>query len=878
MRTAAGSGREGACSHVLRVVFLVLLLTLLPCARAGSRDSAPAEPAADAAPPAPVARDSASPLTPPPPASARTGRTVRRIEIRGLVREDPARVRGVIKTREGDRLPALPVPAEAKGPRVPRALDEDVRRLKQMDSIADARWELQPLEDGVELIFHVTERPVITRIAFQGRPVLKEKSLREHIQAKEKQYANRYVLKLDQQALVECYRQEGYHFAEVQQRLESTPTGLAVVYQIEAGPRLKVEQIQFEGNRSLKDKELLRVMTTRLGGLFSAGEYDEAMLRADLEAVQEVYRRKGWLDATVGKKIVLDDTKERLYVIVQITEREQYVITPPDPPDAIIVGNHLFTDEELLDLMESKVGGLFAPETFEKDLKAIRDLYGAQGHIQVVVGHNIFIKGNGGAGSPAAGTRPPPSSLPTPRSPRVVVQVTIDEGPKMFVEEIKIRGLRRTQERIARRELTFYPGERLNTAKVQDSKRRLINTGLFQSQDETLQREPVRIRYEPGSAPDRANVIIDLDEGNVGKAGLGFGISSTAGIMGQVSLTHYNFDPLDFPKSLRDLYTGDAFVGAGQRLTLRLTPGTKRQDYRLQWENPSVFDSPYSVGYDLFMRRYFLRDYDEDHAGSTLTLGRRFGRDFRVSLTPGVQDIGVSNLEDDAPADVATVKGHNLKVSLRLSATYDKRDHVWLPTTGYLVKASLENAGSFMGGDVDIVRGVVEARRYFTVWDQPKWGKHVVQVGGRVGLVDATSHAYASGRGSDVPIFERFHAGGIGSVRGFQGRGIGPVDPVFEKQIGGEALLVGNLEYTAPLFHNVIRGVLFLDMGKVGEHASDMDFRDLRASVGFGVRLRFPQFGMRNVPLSLEFGFPIAKEDTDDTRVFAFNLGTGFEF
>ncbi len=124
----------------------------------------------------------------------------------------------------------------------------------------------------------------------------------------------------------------------------------------------------------------------------------------------------------------------------------------------------------------------------------------------------------------------------------------------------------------------------------------------------------------------------------------------------------------------------------------------------------------------------------------------------------------------------------------------------------------------------------------------------------------------------NVPIFERFFAGGSSSIRGFRFRTVGPKengDP-----IGGEFMVLGTVEYGIPLFKDMLRAVIFTDIANVVPEVNSKIFRDIRLSVGFGVRLKVPFFGP--VPFAFDFGFPILKEDDDEKQVFSFSLGKPF--
>jgi outer membrane protein insertion porin family len=168
------------------------------------------------------------------------------------------------------------------------------------------------------------------------------------------------------------------------------------------------------------------------------------------------------------------------------------------------------------------------------------------------------------------------------------------------------------------------------------------------------------------------------------------------------------------------------------------------------------------------------------------------------------------------------------------------------------------------GLDVDIVKFSVSAKRYKTIFDFVKWGKHVFSYGGTFGIVESTSN-------ETVPIFERFYAGGSGSIRGFSFRGVSPADPETEEQIGGKVLLVGSVEYTMPIYGDAIKSAFFLDAGKADADVNDINFNNMRASLGFGFRVHVPFLG--NSVVSIDFGFPFIRESDDDTQTITFNFG-----
>ena len=162
-------------------------------------------------------------------------------------------------------------------------------------------------------------------------------------------------------------------------------------------------------------------------------------------------------------------------------------------------------------------------------------------------------------------------------------------------------------------------------------------------------------------------------------------------------------------------------------------------------------------------------------------------------------------------------------------------------------------------GSFSYPRAIIDARQYFLLQERPDHsGRHVVTLSTRLGFT-----------GDDTPIYENFFAGGYSTLRGFDFRGASPVVLPERVQVGGEFMWVNTVEYLFPLTaDDMIHGVAFVDFGTVEE---DVEIKDFRVAPGFGLRITVPAMGP--APIALDFAFPVAKADFDDTQVFSFNIG-----
>ena len=536
------------------------------------------------------------------------------------------------------------------------------------------------------------------------------------------------------------------------------------------------------------------------------------------------------MDTDLKSDIEFSPDKTKMFIKIVVEEGERYHVGATH-----IKGNKLFTDSELEEILELKKEDPFMPETFQKDTQNIKNTYGSQGYVNAVVNASHKYSQD---------------------KPEVDITYDIEEKERIFIEKISISGNDKTKDNVIRRELLFYPGEILDTEKIRISQQRLVNTGFFDNESGI----PTNIDYEPGSKSNTRNVLVEVKEGRTGLLRFGGGLGANVGLFADVSYTDKNFDIFDFPKNWKDFVSGNAFRGGGHVVTLRLSPGFQRTEGLFSFTNPSVFDTGYSLGLSSFVFRRAREDYDEERKGAKITVGKQIGRSLVLRLTPNYEVIGVQNIDDNAPKTVKDIEGSSSKLSLELSAVLDRRDNRATPTKGYQVQTSVEVSGL----DVDIVKFSMSATNYKTLFDFPNWGKHVISFGGTIGVVDSTTD-------EEVPIFERFFGGGSGSIRGFSFRGVGPVDETTGEQTGGEILMLGSVEYTMPVYTDMARGALFLDVGKADNEINDINLNNMRASVGFGVRIRVPFLG--NSIVSVDFGIPIVRKDEDDTQTITFNFG-----
>ncbi|MHB0957597.1 MAG: BamA/OMP85 family outer membrane protein [Pirellulaceae bacterium] len=362
------------------------------------------------------------------------------------------------------------------------------------------------------------------------------------------------------------------------------------------------------------------------------------------------------------------------------------------------------------------------------------------------------------------------------------------------------------------------------------------------------------IEQLPGTA---VPVDILVEEARTGRFMFGAGINSDAGVTGQVTIDERNFDLFGFPRRLSDVWSGEAWRGAGQGFRIEAMPGSTVQRYLVSFTEPYLFSTALGLnvsGY-LFDRGYY--DWDENRLGGRLGLSYRLTPDLSVAGSLRMEDVDISGVRVRGLPALEAVRGSNDLYSGRFTLRHDTRDLPFMPTEGHLIEMSYEQAF----GEFDYPRGEVDYRRYFLIRERPDGsGRHVLSASLGAGY-----------SGVDTPIFENYFAGGFSTLRGFSFRGASPVENTVT--VGGRFRLLGSFEYMLPMTaDDMIRAVAFVDYGTV-EQEFRIDGDNFRVAPGFGFRISVPALGP--APLAFDFAFPIAKADTDDTQVFSFFFGFG---
>jgi outer membrane protein insertion porin family len=710
-------------------------------------------------------------------------------------------------------------------PYMDTVVSDDLKRLYLLGFFSDINIDHEDYKNGVKVVVTVAERPIISKITFSGlyRLTMKDEKIKEKLKSKEGQYLDYPSLGDDIGIIHKLYEKIGFSQALIEYKVDVDPATnkAAVDFSVNEGKKVRIKSINIKGNKAFTAAHIRKLLKTKSAWFFNAGVIKEDVLKEDMERIKAFYQRNGYSDIAVSYEVIPDPRKRFLLnVNITVEEGKKYLVG-----NVTISGNKDIPEKAiLLSLKEGLPGKVYSQEAVQADVVNIQAVYFDRGYISVQIEDATSVNTESG---------------------RVDITYNITENKVAFVNKIKVRGNIKTKDIVVRREMRLMPGDKFDGEKLRRSKERLTNLGFF---------EDVSYDTEEAGAQDKRNLIVEVKESKTGAFSFGGGYSTVDSLVGFVEIEQKNFDWQNWPY----------FTGAGQDLKFRASFGNISSAFDISFTEPWMFDRPVSFGFDLYKREH-KRDtdvgygYDENVLGGDLRLGKELREYLRGDLVYRLDQIKISNVSSDASASLTNEVGTNVVSSLTPIITFDNRDNVFDTHKGNYLNGSLEWAGGPLGADKNYWKFFGQAS-HFT----PMPRNATIEFRGRLGLAEPY------GNSNDIPIYERFFSGGAYTIRGYEERVLGPVDPNTMDPLGGNATLIGNIEYTYPLF-NFLKLAAFYDVGntwdKIGDLGSNKDANGVsstggfKSGIGLGVRLKTP-LG----PISLDYGIPMDKAPGQENR------------
>lgn len=760
------------------------------------------------------------------------------IVVEGNRRVEVETIRSYFQPGPGGRLDAVQIDQGLKG-LYATGLFQDVR-IRQA---------------GGKIIVTVVENAVINRIAFEGNKRVKDEQLASEVQSQARGTFSRPLVQADTARLVEIYRRTGRFDVTVTPKIIELPNNrVDLVFEINEGVKTGVKTIRFVGNRTYGDQRLKDVIKTSESNLLSflknSDIYDADRVEADRDLLRRFYLKNGFADVRIVSASAEFEPGQKGFVVTfTIEEGDRYRFGSVE-----VQSNVQLVDPNVIrGSLRVKSGDYYNAEAVEKSVE--------EASIEIAK-----------RGYPFASVRPRGDRNFETRTINLVFAV--EEGARAYIERINILGNTRTRDYVIRREFDIGEGDAYNRALIDRAERRLKNLNYFKS---------VKITNEPGSAPDRIVLNVNVVEQPTGEFAIAGGFSTADGWMGEVSIGERNL------------------LGRGQYARAAIQYGQYAKGFELGFVEPYLMGQRIALGFDIFAKERTAnsyQSYDTRTIGGAVRLGFTLREDTSLQLRyslyeskitlPGVLNdcingpfpitAGspcVTNGEASIPVRVELFQGSVITSAVGYTLAYNTLDNNKSPTRGMHAELKQDVAG--VGGDTNYIRTTGDARFY------SEWIPDVIN------LVRLQAGHIEGWGDKNVRMLDHFKMG-PNLVRGFATSGIGPRDttPGYTGDaLGGTMYWGASLEFQVPLYFIPkdvgLRGAVFADAGSIWDYkgptfnpatGETMVFKDdktVRSSVGVGLVWDSP-FG----PMRFDYSFPVTKEGYDKVQQFRFGGGTKF--
>ena len=698
-----------------------------------------------------------------------------------------------------------------------------IRTLYKTGFFKDVRLE----QEGNALVVFVAERPAIADVSITGNSEIPTEQLEDSLKQiglTRGKVLDRSLLDKIEQELERQYYSLGKYGVKID--TETSPlerNRVKVSINIAEGGDAKVYAINIVGNEIFTDERLLG--RTQLGGISFFGgrkQYSKQLLGADLETIKSFYLDRGYINFNIDStQVSLTPDKQDVYVTVNITEGEQYKVR-----NIKLAGDLIVPENELIDMVSLKEGDVFSRKLAVESTKRISDRLSEDGYAFA----NVNI-------------------VPDVDKETLTVGITlfIDPGKRVYVRRINVSGNSKTKDEVIRREFRQFEGDWMSSKQVSLSRSRLDRTGYFESVS-------VETPAVPGTS-DQVDINYAVKEQPTGNLSAGVGYSDTQGVLLNLGVTQENF------------------LGTGKRVGVNIDNSQVTKNYSVSYTNPYHTIEGISRGFRVYYRAVDaleanISNFTTDSYGLSLNYGFPLGETTSARMSLGFENTELLLADDTLgiSADILEFVEENGNVydDFPISASYvdDSRNKRLMATSGSLM--TLGTQATIPGSDLEYYKLNF---RYL----------HYIPLGKVTALSLNTSLGYGDGYGdtSRLPPFKNYFAGGSRTVRGYDSNSLGPRDTVTGDPIGGDRMIIGNIELILPNPLETEEGSgstrvsAFIDFGNV--YRNKVELSELRASTGLSILWLSPVGA-----LTFSYAFPINDQEGDELQAFQFTLGSAF--
>lgn len=716
-------------------------------------------------------------------------------------------------------------------------LHKDFEGLWSTGFFSDIKIEEEQGQKGIVLKIIVQENPFIRRISIKTDDKLKKKAVVEWLKENNRyispySYCSPYELERTTNSIKELLLEKGFSSGKVKVSISNTKNNSQeIVFQVEEGEKVRVGEIIFTGETGIPENILRSAMKENRehsieSWITGRDIFRENRLDEDLASVKQMLQDHGFMNTDVGEPKIEDiykrginlKTQRMKKIIIPIQAGERYTVR-----DAQVEGNETLPTEILENAIRLKQGQIYTLKDREISIEEMTRLYLEKGYLYVrITAAEIFDNDQ----------------------KRIDVKFRISEGEVTYLNRLEFKGNSFVKDKIMRKKILVREKDRFNFQLFEESLLRINQLGVVK-----VDKEP-ELKPDPDDATN-IDVFVHVKERLKSDYSISGGYNGYGGIYLAVDYATINL------------------LGAGEILHFTFESGRKIKDYMFDLSEPYLLDYPINFGLNVYYRDNILPDlFNRRSIGANIITGVLIKGYWRANLTYGYENVKIklpdeqSEGEPDFDPIFTTIFGlgnYDFSSAI-LSIFHTNLERPSFPYRKNLFSASCKFAGSFLGGDISIVKS-----RFAWSFFHRLFGEH------EAGFYIDYQHVEALGD-SPIPFWERYFLGGERSIRGYDVYSIGPRSEQ-GTNIGGKKALVFNAEYIMPVF-GPLYAVLFYDMGNAHSLEQRARLKDMYSSAGLEFRIFYEKLPL---PVRIIFSYNNRKIDPEDSHfTFHFTVGTYF--
>lgn len=782
---------------------------------------------------------------------------VKKIEFKGVQSLRKEMLQTLIQTRIGQEISE-------------EALTKDIKSLyKDTGFFFDIAVEVIPAEEsGLEVIYHLVESSKVKGITIIGNDELDIGKLMDQVTLRRSEIFSDRRRWESERAIRKLYHEKGFYLVGIQEHidLDEEENTSQITFEINEGPRIRITEINFIGNDQVTAKKLRKKMKTRIGKHFDEILFEEEDLNLNL---RNYYQDLGFAQVKiVGHTKRFTEDKTGLMLDITVDEGPKYIVgtysIELEAGEKVV-----FSEQKIRNMLDPAEGETFNRETFDNSVLQLQQTYLDKGYLLAEV-----------------------NPLPDYDEANALVNINlkINQGDVIIIDNVPIRGLTKTREPIIRRELDWLnikSDELLDVKVLRKARQRLFQMGPF-----------IRaVDFVPSDTDNdsRKNLVVNIAESpTTGTLSVGGGYGSEGGIFGTAEIGQHNL------------------FGRAYRVHLKGELGTRdHHTAEARFGTPWIMGTPTRLSARIYNNRRFRRYYATvgalnqntladryvwDVRGGSVSVGRpiafdidlsvRFRndsvnnvtrQDWLIALVDRELEDALKEVDKSGLADTESIKERLRSNTLDKNTateftkrstrsilfavgrdTRDYRTSLYDPMGGSSSSISYEYSGGFLGADNEFQKYTADTSWFFNPW----WN-HVFAIHSRAG--------YMRSKSSDRRelFYERFYLGGVDTIRGYEDWEIYPDSGNF---IGGNKVFFTNLEYRIPVSPQLTTAVFF-DFGQVWDETVPNVFDQINMKRGAGVEARLQMLGML---ARFGWGYGFDRQNRQPQGKFYFTIGPGF--